>query len=1357
MNMQMKTLEGYQLSPQQERFFLQPAADATAYRVLCVMLIEGDLNSELLRTVFHQVINRHEILRTSFQRLPGMDFPLQVIAAEGMSVESDYDLSGFDTPQQEARIKELFEEAGEAAYDFERGPLLHLSHLRSSPTKHAILLGLPSACADKAGLRVLVHEIGRAYAALCSGEELLGEPLQYADFSQWQNELLESDEMEEARNYWSEKETPSSSALKLPFETQLVAEPHFKHEFLSMVIDSEMVLSLESLAVRYETSIATVLMACWNILLWRLMKTSPITIGVFFDGRKYEELKGTLGPLGRYLPVGSQLQDSLTFGGLLKQVDMALREASRWQEYFSWQATSETAPESCFLPWCFEFDLGPASDFYAGLRFSIKAERSCIERFKVKLSCEEAGESLRAELHYDGGLFERGDIERVGEQYEGLLAAVRMEPEVAISRLSLVGAGERQKLLVDFNATGKEWEGPGCLHQCFEAQAARTPDGIAVEFGEQQLSYAELNARANQLAHLLVGHGVQADLPVAICLERSAEMVIAMLATLKAGGAYLPLDPGYPEQRLAFMLADSQATLIITQTELAAKLGSPQAAVICLEEEAAVIAEQSSDNLEGRVRPNNLAYVIYTSGSSGRPKGVMIAHQSICNRLLWMIEQYSFRAADQVLQKTPFSFDASVWEFYVPLLSGGRLILAEPGGHQDSGYLVQAIGEYQITALQLVPSMFELFLSESAVGQQCRSLRLMFSGGEALSGEAAQRFGQCCPWSELSNLYGPTEVSIDATYWSCPNERRAGAAELVVPIGKPLANVRIHVLNEAQELVALGEQGEVYIGGAGLARGYLGRADWTAERFVPDPYSERGGERLYRSGDVGRRRGDGVLKFCGRVDEQVKLRGYRIETAEIEAVLKEHEQVQEAVVVAKTAGPQGEKRLIAYVVAGGQTALSERELYQLPNGMSVAHLNKNETDLLYQEIFEEECYLQHGILLEDGACVFDVGANIGLFTLFVNERCRQARVFSFEPIPRTFEKLQANVARYGLAAQLYPYGLAEAAGEAQFTFYPKASAMSGRYANAEEEASVTRTFLERQDQRLREYADELLAERFVGQAVNCPLKTVSQVIEEQQLQRLDLLKIDVEKSELGVLQGIEEEDWSKIKQIVVEVHDEHGRLTAVKQLLASHGYRVVVDQDERLKTTGIFNLYAVRPTRGEGQQRQPGKVSFALRAPQQVDLESLLRHSLSQKLPPYMVPSYIVRLPKLPRLPNGKIDKNILPDPESLRSTYVAPQTATEKRLAEMWSDLLDLDEISTHENFFELGGHSLLATQLIARLREELQVELPLRIMFDGSPTILELATQIDNHLIEQSSVADIAEALKGFDDLSEEEMLAL
>jgi amino acid adenylation domain-containing protein len=904
----MRSVEGFPLSPQQRQLWhLLQSSHGRSYFAHCVVRLPVDLSIPRLEEALGRVVARHEILRTGFRRLPGMPVPLQVIERNGAISLAHEDLRGTLPGERRARIERLLDAMAEHTVDFDRVPLLRGTVARIALEESWLLLGIPALCADEATLTRLVEELGCWYDILGRGGEVEGEPMQYADFAAWQNDLLGSDDSAERKllhegSLWSNRGLTLSGGRRTP---QSAAE--FAPRALFFAIGSDRASRVAAEASRLNSSETAVLLAAWFALLWRLTGQTDIVVGTLYDGRKFEELEGVLGPVARHLPVRALLQGETRFRDLVGRLDDSLRSLHEWQEYFSLEDLAGTAGDVAgplFFPVCFSLEEQPATRG-GGCGFALLEKRACCDRFEIRLACARRGDGLTARLELDSGMYAAEDLLLLPGHFLALLASALDAPGTPLADLSLLGEAERHHCLVEWNDTRHEPLLERSIPALIAVQAARVPDRIAVVFEGEELTYGELESCSNRLANHLRNQGIGREARVAVCLERSLNLVVALLAVLKAGGAYVPLDPSYPAERLALMLEDSGARLLVTADPLSTPPGAGGLPVVRLNRDRGEIDRVSASPPPAwPAAAADLAYVIYTSGSTGRPKGVMISHGAICNRLLWMQEAFPLGAADRVLQKTPFSFDASVWELFCPLLAGACLVVARPGGHQDGEYLIQTVASQGITVLQLVPSALRMLLElpglEAAVG-----LERLFCGGEALSSDLVEAF-RGRSGAQLVNLYGPTEVAIDATFRPC----RTPSAGASAPIGRPLANARVYLLDAELRPVAPGLRGELYVGGAGLARGYHGRPDLTAEKFLPDLFGEPGA-RLYRTGDLGRHLPDGEIEFLGRADQQVKIRGFRIEPGEIETVLARHPMVRAAAVAAS-----GDGRLIGYVVPG---------------------------------------------------------------------------------------------------------------------------------------------------------------------------------------------------------------------------------------------------------------------------------------------------------------------------------------------------------------------------------------------------------------------------------------------------------
>ena len=918
--MQKQMVEGFRLSPQQEHLWsLQQSKPGMPSRVTCTVEMTGELDLAALEVAVEKTINRHEILRTNFQRLQGMSAPLQVVTESSPAQIEQHDLSELQLSSPANGLTESLLE-GYLPRDLDDATPLSLALLTISPNRRLLLVSLSSLCADLIGLKNFVFEIGRCYAACLNGEELTDEPMQYPDFSEWQHEILTSEETEAERAYWRQQQEAGQIDLRLPLEKTSSVDKKFNPQFISCALDANTVEQLERLSSLHESTLSSSLLTSFFILLGRLTGAPQLSLGVSFDGRNYEELAPALGLFARFLPVSAHISPGLSFFELLSSLDAALADAHRWQELFTNHAT--TSPASAF---CFEFieEAVPSLEVNGSLQFTLLNSTAYVNRFKVLLRClRERDGSLAAQWHYDANCYGEAEIARLAERWTKAVESICAPADgLRVDEVEVVGAGELAELLDCGRGETQQWEGLHCIHEYFAAQAARTPEAIAVIYERESISYGELNRRANQLARYLQGKGVRAEEHVGLLMERSVELVEAMLGILKSGGGYVPLDANQPAERLRQMVEDARVRVVLSTESLRPAVESLGAeSAVYLDSEREKIGTESADEIAEETAPENIAYVIYTSGSTGSPKGVMVSHKAICNRLWWMLKKFPMTVHDSVLQKTPYNFDASIWEFFVPLFAGARLVMARPEGHQDSAYLISKIAESDITTLQLVPSMLRIVLEEPGL-DECKSLRRVFCGGEALTANIQEQFFARMDM-ELHNLYGPTETAIDATSWTFAADdlRRA------VIIGRPIANTEVYLLDAHLKPVPFGVCGELYIGGVNLARGYLNQPALTAERFIPNPFSAQSGERLYKTGDLARFLEDGTIEYLGRIDHQVKLRGFRIELGEIEAVLGRHPQVRQSVVIVRNDEAE-HKRLVAYIVRPGDTELTTSELH----------------------------------------------------------------------------------------------------------------------------------------------------------------------------------------------------------------------------------------------------------------------------------------------------------------------------------------------------------------------------------------------------------------------------------------------
>ena len=887
-----QVIEGFRLSPQQTRLWLEQP-DSAAYHAQCAISIDGPLDKEILKAAVVEIVNRHEVLRTSYRQVPGVRLPVQVI---GDLVRS-YPVIEVDA--SEARIEQIQLEQRQRTFNLEAGTLLNLHLLTLSDRQHYLLADLPALCADSVTLINLVKEISRAYEAALHDRQIDGEPLQYAQFAEWQLETREQ----------IESEPDSASEMLLPFETKAAAnfEPRF------VAFDCEEDLS------HLGDDLNSFLLTCWLTFLHRVTSLSEITLLYLRDGREFEELQGTFGLLAEPVRLSVTCDSNIAFSELQSRAREAIDEAH--------------GNDGARI--AYEFEDQPATISAGGLDFKLTDLYSCSYRFKIKLRCIRKAGKLTCELHYDAAGFASETVSNFVETFNEIVRDALRHPQKPIGELNVISPSEQAGLLATLTGTRSDYPRESCVHQLIEAQVAVNPESVAVAFGELELTYAELNARANQLAHYLQSFGAGPEDRVGICLQRSADMMIALLAVLKSGAAYVPMDPADPEERLAHILFDSQVKLLLTQQDI--RLPDGIAATVCLDRDADLIRAESEANPISNALPENLAYVIYTSGSTGKPKGTLITHRGAVNYLCWARDYYKVKDGNGAVIFSPITFDMVVTSLFVPLLAGRRVKLAV----EDSGVdaLVQSSKvDHDLSFVKLTPAHLELLAQETAGEQVSGWTRTFIVGGEALMAESISFWRNK---ARIVNEYGPTETVVGCCIYDVSEQIPAAGP---VSIGTPTANTHLYVLDSRMQLVPRGVAGELFIAGDGVARGYHNRPALTAERFLPDPFSRTPGAHTYKTGDVARLSADGNLDYLGRNDQQLKIRGYRIEPGEIETVLRHHPSVREALVIAHEE-QQGEKRLVAYVVLDKKRSASTGELrsfvsMQVPDYMVPAHFIK---------------------------------------------------------------------------------------------------------------------------------------------------------------------------------------------------------------------------------------------------------------------------------------------------------------------------------------------------------------------------------------------------------------------------------
>jgi surfactin family lipopeptide synthetase A len=906
---------------QQRIWFLdQLEPESPLYNIHTGVELSGPLNVPVLQRSIAEILRRHEALRTTFAVID--DRPVQVINKGAVFKLPVHDLQELDESQRRLRVNAWAEESARQRFDLTTGPLLRANLLRLGETEHVLLLTIHHIISDGWSVGVFVRELAALYEAYAAGRRspLQELPIQYADFAGWQRSWLQGDRLEEQLSYWRAQLAGVPPLLELPTDRPRPPVQSYRGAHETLFLSESLSRSLMELSRREGATLFMTLLAAFSTLLYRYSGQRDILVGTPIANRNRAETESLIGFFVNTLIFRTRLSEQMTFRELLGQVREVAIEAYAHQDFPFEMLVEELQPErslshSPVFQVMLDLQNAPMHDLELhGLRLTPLPFDSLMAKFDLVMTVSETDGRLNGQLEYNTDLFDAATIERLGRHLERLLEAAVSKPDEQVSRLQLLTDDEQQQILFEWNDTRVENEPALCIHELFEQQAAAKPEAVAVLLNDERLTYRDLNERANSLAHNLRRLGTGPESLVGVCLERSVDAVVAILGVLKAGGAYLPLDPSYPRQRLSRMLADAGAQIVITPEYL--------------ERNADELETQINADLKTAINSENLAYVIYTSGSTGTPKGVLVSHRNLVHSTLARFRYYQ-EPLDSFLLLSPFVFDSSVAGLFWTLCRGGMLVIPDEDSYQDPAYLAELIARHCVSHLLVLPALYELILRHGP--GQLSSLRTVIVAGESCPPELVRHHTETLPQAALFNEYGPTE----ATVWCSVHPCGWSLDQRSVPIGRPVADTQIYVLDSQLQPAPVGVTGEVYIGGEGVTRGYLNRPDQTAERFVPNPFGAKPGARLYRTGDLARFLADGNIEYAGRNDLQVKIRGYRIELGEIELTLAQHPAVREAIVIAD------ETQLTAYVVlneVGTATAKQLKEFlkerlpeYMLPS------------------------------------------------------------------------------------------------------------------------------------------------------------------------------------------------------------------------------------------------------------------------------------------------------------------------------------------------------------------------------------------------------------------------------------------
>jgi amino acid adenylation domain-containing protein len=914
----------YALSSMQQGmlFQYQMAPESGYYIQQLVCSFRENLNVDAFKKAWEGILGRYQVLRTAF-RWEGLEEPRQDVYIKVELPFETQDWQHLSADRQQSQFREFLKADRKRVFNLTETPLLRLSLIHLGDASYRFVWTYHHIILDGTSRRVILEELFAIYDAIRRGETPnLPPTIPYRDYIDWSQQQDTS----KSEGYWRELLRGYNPAPIGSTQTIGYLESEREYAEIQASLPKEVTESLRALASENQLTLNAIVQGAWALLLSRYSGEDDVIFGEVRAGRHWtsDKAKSMVGLFIHTVPMRVQVRPEAKLLPWLREIRQSAtaRREHENTPLIQIQGWSGVPRGMSLFESLYVYD-----NYHLNTRMRSKGDDWQNREFRL---IEDNGFPITIDIYAESELiikitcekhrFDNADVKSMLGHLKRLLEGIAADADRPLAEFPMLTDAERRQILVEWNDTRVDYPQDKLIHQIFEAQAEKMPDSTAVVFEGESLTYRELNQRANQLAHYLKSNGVGPESLVGIAVERSLEMIVGLYGILKAGGAYVPLDPTYPAERVAYMMEAANVPVLLTQQGLLERIPPSKARVVCLDTDwESLIASQSTENPTCEAKLENLAYVIYTSGSTGKPKGAMNTHGSILNRLLWMQDAYRLNSEDAVLQKTPFSFDVSVWEFFWPLMFGARLVVARPEGHKDSDYLIKTIIAERVTTMHFVPSMLQIFLMARDV-EKCTSLRQVICSGEALTPELQKRFFTRLN-AKLYNLYGPTEAAVDVTYWECQQESNLKT----VPIGRPVANTQMYILDRNMQPVPVGIPGELYIGGVQVARGYYNRPELTAETFIPDPVRGDPKARLYKTGDSCRYLPDGNIEYLGRLDFQVKIRGNRIELGEIEALLGQHPAVREVVVTAREDTP-GDLRLVAYIVFHQNQAVSSGEL-----------------------------------------------------------------------------------------------------------------------------------------------------------------------------------------------------------------------------------------------------------------------------------------------------------------------------------------------------------------------------------------------------------------------------------------------
>lgn len=1340
--------EYYPQSEVQKSFFIlnQMNPDLLCYNNLGVITLEGEVDVQEYENLFKDLIKTHDILRTSFHVVDGQ-------SVQKIHKETDFKIQVFEDENES--INDIIQRFHQP-FDLEFPNLIRAAICKRKDGKFCVITDIHHIILDRVTFGLIVDD----FQALQNKKEIAPSEIQYVDFSEWQQSGDFETLLEKQEEFWLNEFETMPDALTLPSDLPRTEVTNYNASSVIFELSDDKIDALFKISQKEKVTMYSLLLAMYYVLLSKLSNQEDIIVGTSVLGRQREDLQKVMGVFANALPIRTQMQPDETFKSFLAKVKNNAFQCFANQEYPFEKLVGKLglAPDLNKNPLfdvMFEYYNFPEPKIDIPNATLVEMELPNITTefdFCMRISAKDDGQHA-FHIDYRNDLYNKETIERFAAYYRNIVDVIADNMEVKMTDLSVLPEAEQKLLVEDYNNTALPYKNEESLVALFEQQAKDKPNAKAVVHNGESLTYKELNERANQVARYLMSKGIVPGTMVGLLIDRSLDMVVGILGVLKAGGGYVPIDPELPEQRINYMLDKSRCSFLLANAQYMEQF---TAYLPVQDINAKEIAIQSDTNLDIVLSADDLAYCIFTSGSSGQPKGVMMNQQSVVNLVAGLNEVVykPYKNKDlNVALLASFSFDASIQQIFGGLLQGHTLFIVDDESRKDGIRLQKFYNQNAIDISDGTPTHLNFFVNAYNKEEQLTSLSSWILAGEALPKELVAKFqSKIGEGVQLYNFYGPTETCVDSTVFKIDWNTYQNYES--IPIGKPLPNERVYVTDTNGNLVPIGVIGELCIAGDGLAQRYVGDIAMTSEKFDSDWIAWE--DRVYRTGDLVKWLPDGNLAYYGRIDDQVKIRGYRIELGEIENVLAEHEAVADVAMLVENDDADG-KSLVAYVVPNETKAQTVRkliannqedpesnaELFEMENGISMYSANVSEIKMLYTEVFQHRTYHKNGIKVPKNATIIDIGANVGSFSVFSALTFENPKIYAFEPLAPTFDLLAKNAALYDENIEVFNIGIAEKEETAVFDYYPNATTISGRQTESYDIQGEVKRFLENtweenEEQISNESKNELLENRLIKEQHECQLKSLSQVIQENEIGHIDLLKIDAENAEMDIVKGIKNEDWDKIDQVIIEVYDEDGRLEKIKNILNERNFEVAVFQSEELEGTKFYDVYCIKE-----KNIVEGKITkdFSSNWYGTNTFISSVREKLTESLPEYMIPSDFILIDKMPLTTSGKLDRKALAAIEKSQKSnkidFTAPTNETEERLLEIWAEVLNLekDKISITTDLFELGGHSLKMVLIVNKIRKEFDIKMTLKQLIANS-TIQRLG----KFLIKQDTTAHVA-----------------